>query len=423
MEIYKYGSRGTEVMKIQAVLKKIGYNPGDVNGIFTRQTENAVKLFQKNNGLVVDGIIGPNTYKSLEKFILGYEMYTVKSGDTLYNIGRRYYTAPYKIIIANPGIDPFQLKIGSKIVVPFGIDVVDTNVNYTYDVLKKDLEGLKTRYPFIKVDTAGKSVLGRELYYVRLGTGPNQVFYNGAHHALEWITTPLLTKFIENFAKAYAVGGSIKGYDISEIWSRSSIYIMPMVNPDGVDLVINGLNTSNPFYNDLIKWNKGNKDFSKNWEANIRGVDLNHNYNASWQLSKDAEARYGIFGPGPTRYSGPFPESEPEVKAVVKFTRNHNFRLVLAYHSQGEVIYWQYDGITPPESKELGILFSKASGYSLEETSGITSYSGYKDWFIEEYRKPGYTIEVGKGTNPLPLSQFDKIYKDNEEILILASVV
>ncbi|MBI6874119.1 M14 family metallopeptidase [Clostridium aciditolerans] len=423
MEILKLGSRGTEVMKIQAVLKKIGYNPGPVDGVYGRMTEEAVRAFQRDNGLTSDGIIGPATYNALEKFIVGYDTYTIKSGDTLYSIAAKYYTQLYKIIVANPGIDPYNLRPGSKIVVHYGIDVVDTNVNYTYDILKRDLQGLKARYPFIELGSAGNSVLGRELYYVRLGDGPNQVFYNGAHHALEWITAPLLMKFIENMAKAYTEARTIRGYNISEIWGRSAIFIMPMVNPDGVDLVINGLSRNNPYYNDLIKWNNGSTDFSKNWEANIRGVDLNHNYNASWELSKEAEAAYGVHGPGPTRYSGPYPESEPETKAVVNFTRAHNFRLVLAYHSQGEVIYWQYDEMTPPESKKIGTLFSQVSGYSLESTTGITSYAGYKDWFIKEFRRPGFTIEVGKGKNPLPLTQFDKIYRDNEELLILASVV
>jgi g-D-glutamyl-meso-diaminopimelate peptidase len=302
-------------------------------------------------------------------------------------------------------------------------DIVNTNINYTYDILEQDLKQLKLRYPFITIASAGKSVLGRELYYIRLGEGANEVFYNGAHHSLEWITTSLLMKFIENFAKAYVDKASIRGYTVRDIFNRSSIYIMPMVNPDGVDLAVNGLSEDNPFYKDLIKWNKGSTNFSKTWQANIRGVDLNHNYNASWDLSKKAGYKYGILGPGPTRYSGTAPESEPETKAIVNFTKNHKFRLVLAYHSQGKVIFWKYINLTPKESLSVGNLLSKASGYALSETTGITSYSGYKDWFIQEFRRIGFTIEVGQGKNPLPINQFNEIYRDNEEILLLASMI
>lgn len=423
MPIYRLGSRGTEVMKIQAVLSKIGYNPGTIDGILGPQTETAVRNFQRNFGLTPDGIIGPATYRILERFILGYDTYIIRPGDTLYNIARKYHTQVNKIMAANPDINPSNLVPGTSVIIPYGIQVVDTNIDYTYDILDSDLRGLKARYPFITIGSAGRSVLGRELYYVKLGTGPNQVFYNGAHHALEWITTPLLTKFIENFAKAYVDGTNIRGYNVRDIWNRSSIYIMPMVNPDGVDLVLNGLSRSNPFYNDLIRWNNGSTDFSQTWEANTRGVDLNHNYNALWNLSKEAEAQYGVFGPGPTRYSGPSPESEPETKTVVNFTRTHNFRLVLAYHSQGQVIYWQFSNLTPPESLPIGRQLAMVSGYTLAQTTGITSYSGYKDWFIQDFRRPGFTIEVGLGTNPLPISQFDKIYNDNEELLLLASII
>ena len=61
---------------------------------------------------------------------------------------------------------------------------------------------------------------------------------------------------------------------------------------------------------------------------------------------------------------------------------------------------------------------SQESGYTLELTPEFAAYAGYKDWFIQTYNRPGYTIEVGKGVNPLPLSQFDEIYKDNIGILV-----
>lgn len=423
MRVLRVGSRGSDVMKIQAVLKKIGYNPGSIDGVFGNQMRQAVIQYQRNNGLTPDGIIGTNTYNSLRKFFSGYDNYTINYGDTLYDIARRYYTTVGRILAANPNIRPENLMVGQTIKVPYGIHVVDTNISYTYEVLENDIQGLKARYPFIEVGVAGKSVLGKNLYYVKLGSGPNEVFYNGAHHALEWITSPLLMKFIEDFSEAYVDDTSIRGYDIKDIWNRSTIYIMPMVNPDGVDLVIDGLQRDNPYYAQLIRWNNGSTDFSQVWEANIRGVDLNHNYDASWNLSKAAEAAYGISGPGPTRYSGPYPESEPETKTVSNFTRNHNFKLVIAYHSQGEVIYWTYLNIIPPDSRKIGELFSRVSGYTLAEATGITSYAGYKDWFIDKYRRPGFTIEVGKGKNPLPISQFNKIYNDNIEILILAAIV
>lgn len=423
MRVLKFGMRGSDVMEIQALLRKIGYNPGTIDGIFGRGTESAVIQFQRNNGLMPDGVIGESTYNALRRYLLGYDSYTIRLGDTLYAIAERYNTTVNRIIAANPGIVPRNLRIGQKIRVPYGVDVVDTNINYTYEIMERDIDGLKARYPFIETGIAGRSVLGKNLYYIKLGNGPNQVFYNGAHHGLEWITAVLLMKFVENFSKAYADKTSLGGYDVRNIWNQSTIYIIPMVNPDGVDLVLDGLSRDNPYYSSLIAWNNGSADFSRVWQANIRGVDLNHNYDASWNLSKAAEARYGITGPGPTRYSGPYPESEPESKAVADFTRAHNYRLVLAYHSQGEVIYWTYLNIIPPDSQRIAQLFSNVSGYALSVPEGTASYAGYKDWFIDKYRRPGFTIEVGRGRNPLPISQFNEIYNNNIELLLLAALV
>lgn len=423
MRTLKLGSRGPDIMEIQALLKKIGYNPGPIDGILGRQTRQAVINFQRNNELVPDGIIGPQTYRVLEPLLMGYDTYYIQPGDTLWEIARKYYTTVQRIVTANPGINPYQLRIGQKIIVPYGIDVVDTNIDYTYEIMERDIRGLKVRYPFIEVGVAGQSVLGKNLYYIKLGEGPNQVFYNGAHHALEWITVSLLMKFTENFSKAYAEGRSIRDYDVESIWNQSTIYILPMVNPDGVNLVLKGLDPSNPYYDELLRWNDTGLPFSQVWQANIRGVDINHNYNALWQTYKELAEELGFDEPGPYRYPGPYPESEPETRAVVSFTRNHNFRLVLAYHSQGQVIYWNFQNLAPPEARRIGEMFAAVSGYVLAEPFGTASYSGYKDWFIQEYRRPGYTIEVGRGRNPLPISQFDMIYNNNEELLLLAAVV
>lgn len=422
MRTLRIGSRGTDVKEVQSLLQRLGYYTGAIDGIFGVGTANAVMAFQRAYGLAADGIVGPMTFSVMEPLLMGYSLYTIRSGDVLYRIAQNYGTSVARIITANPGIVPERLQIGARIIIPW-LDTVDTRIDYTYDILERDITGLKRLYPFIETGSAGQSVLGKDLYYIKLGTGPNKVFYNGAHHALEWITTPVLMKFIENYAKAYAERRAIRGYDIRRLFERSTIYILPMVNPDGVDLVLNGLQPDNPYYNQLLQWNRTGRPFSQVWQANIRGVDLNHNYDAAWEESKAAEAVYGITGPGPTRYSGPEPFSEPETRAVRDLTLAVDPRLVLAYHSQGRVIYWNFMNLAPPEALRIGQALSRASGYALDQTYGIASYAGYKDWFIQDYRRPGYTIEVGRGRNPLPISQFPIIYNDNEGLLLLASVI
>ena len=100
----------------------------------------------------------------------------------------------------------------------------------------------------------------------------------------------------------------------------------------------------------------------------------------------------------------------------------HSFDLVVAYHTQGQEIYWNFQNINPPNGFEIGQNFANLSGYSLTNVAFNSSFAGYKDWFIQKYNKPGYTIEAGLGKNPLPLSQFDEIYRDNLGILLLKGV-
>lgn len=423
MEVLTIGSRGPNVKLIQSMLARIGFNPGPVDGVFGQMTKQAVVEFQNAYRLIADGVVGPATWGLFEKFLRGYDTYVIRQGDTLYNIARRYYTSVNALLTANSGINPASLRVGQIITVPYGIDIVFTDIDYTYEIMERDIQGLKARYPFIEVGTIGKSVLGRNLYYIRLGRGPVEVFYNGSHHAIEWITTPLLMKFIENFSNAYSTGTSIRGYNVRDIWNSSSIYIVPMVNPDGVNLVLEGLKPDNPYYNDLLRWNNTGLPLSKVWKANIRGVDLNRNYPAEWEQAKAQEPTLGIYGPGPLRYGGPYALSEPETQAMVNFTRRHNFKLVLAYHTQGRVIYWLYRGIVPPRAQEIARIFARATGYEVAYTPYEAAYAGYKDWFIEEYYRPGYTMEVGLGTNPLPITQFNTIYQNNEEAMLLAPIV
>ena len=117
------------------------------------------------------------------------------------------------------------------------------------------------------------------------------------------------------------------------------------------------------------------------------------------------------------------PLTEPEALAIYDFTLSHDFSLIIAYHTQGQEIYWNFQNINPPRGYEIGTRFASSSGYLLTDVPYNSSFAGYKDWFIQTYNKPGYTIEAGIGENPLPISQFNEIYRDNLEILILGAVL
>ncbi len=156
---------------------------------------------------------------------------------------------------------------------------------------------------------------------------------------------------------------------------------------------------------------------------NTRGVDLNLQFPAGWENAKDIKYSQGFTRPSPRDFVGYGPLTEPEALTIYNFTLSHDFKLVIAYHTQGQEIYWQFQNYNPPNSRIIGESFAQASGYLLAETPYNSSFAGFKDWFIQDYNRPGYTIEAGLGENPLPISQFDEIYQDNLGILILGAVL
>ena len=297
--------------------------------------------------------------------------------------------------------------------------------NFSSNVVYENLSSLRQTYPFLQIGSAGRSVLDKDIPYVRVGRGQKEVFYSAAIHANEWITSLVLLEFLYEYCAAIQSNGTIGGFSARRLFETVSIYIMPIVNPDGVDLVTGAITSSSEAYLQAqeISINFPDIPFVQGWKANIRGVDLNLQFPAGWQNAREIKYAQGFNRPAPRDFVGYGPLTEPEALAIYNFTLQHNFRLILAYHSQGEVIFWQFQNYNPSGAFFIGNQFSSVSGYSLEPTPFNSSFAGYKDWFIQNYNRPGYTIEVGLGTNPLPLTQFNKIYNDNLGILVLGSVL
>ncbi|SDN17817.1 g-D-glutamyl-meso-diaminopimelate peptidase [Paenibacillus sp. yr247] len=287
-------------------------------------------------------------------------------------------------------------------------------LGYGYWTLCEELNRLGKIYPFLHFEVIGESVMGKSIPALRIGQGAKELHINASFHANEWITTPLLMQFVEDLACSYARGTAWQGSNIRRLLSEYSLWVVPMVNPDGVELVLHGVNDEHPFRETLLDWNGGSPDFS-NWKANIRGVDLNDQFPAHWE---EEAARRGQPGPGERDYGGVAPLTEPEAIALAHFTECHPFELVVALHTQGREIYWNYRDYEPSESEAFAERLALASGYQAVKL--VDSDAGYKDWFIQQFRKPGFTIEVGVGVNPLPVESFATLYEEMVPILLTA---
>ena len=419
MEILKLNSTGPMVELLQSTLKELGYYRGAIDGFFGPQTQNAVIRFQKNNNLNSDGIVGPLTWNALMPYINGYMTYKIKSGDTFYRIAQDFSTTVNALIFANPQTDYNNLVIDEEIIIPIG-SIVQTDIGYTSEILKLNLSSMQKIYPFLSFSTIGRTVLGRPITAIQFGNGPKEVFYNAAIHANEWITAPLLMKFLENLCKSYVNNTPIFGQSPEELYANVSLYIVPMINLDGVDLVTSLLTPESFGYKNAQKISYDFPDipFPSGWKANIEGIDLNLQFPAEWEKAKEIKYEQGFNKPAPRDFVGYGPLTAPEAVAIYSFVLRHDFKIMLTYHTQGRVIFYEFQGNEPPESKEIAELFAKTSGYTPESTPFNSSFAGLKDWYILYYKRPGFTIEAGIGRNPLPISQFDSIYRENLGILI-----
>ena len=302
--------------------------------------------------------------------------------------------------------------------------IVKTDVPITSESCDRMIRELAQAYPFCRTEVIGTTAYGRPLRMLVIGHGERKVIYSAAHHANEWITTLVLLKFAEELAQAIQSGSRIYGILAKNIAAAATIYMVPMVDPDGVDLVVGAIPPGTAPYESAREMAAYYPDipFPDGWKANLQGVDLNLQYPAGWLQAREIKFMQGFTRPGPRDYVGRFPLSQPESRAMAALTESVDPTLVLAYHTQGEVIYWQFQDYQVPGAEALAREFARLSGYTLEDVPYASGFAGYKDWFIQCYRRPGFTIEVGRGENPLPLSQFDKIYADNLGILTTAAL-
>ncbi len=302
--------------------------------------------------------------------------------------------------------------------------IVKTDVPMTYELCERTILSLVREHPICRTEVLTTTAFGRNVRTLVIGQGQRQVIFSAAHHANEWITTPLLLKFVEELAEAIRTDGKIFGIPARTIDRNVTIHTVPMVDPDGVDLVTGGIGPESSEYARARQMAEfyPSIPFPSGWKANLKGVDLNLQYPAGWLQAREIKFSQGFVLPGPRDYVGTAPLTQPEARALADYTEQVDPALVLAYHTQGKVIYWQFEDYAVPGARELAEEFARLSGYTVEDTPLESSFAGYKDWFIKYFRRPGFTVEAGLGENPLPIEQFGEIYRDNLGILTTAAL-
>lgn len=302
--------------------------------------------------------------------------------------------------------------------------IVKTDVPMTSRLCSDTIREIVETYPFCRTETLTETAFGRPVETLVIGNGERKVLFTAAHHGNEWITTPVLLKFVEELAEAMQNDGEIYSIPARLFNANCTIYTVPMVDPDGVDLVTGAIPTGSLQYEAArhLADYYPSIPFPEGWKANLLGVDLNLQYPAGWLIAREIKFGQGYTRPGPRDYVGRFPLSQRETIALAGYTEAIDPVLVLAYHTQGKEIYWQFQNIFVPGARELAEEFGRLSGYAVADVPYESGFAGYKDWFIQNFHRPGFTIEAGAGQNPLPIEQFDEIYRDNLGILTTAAL-
>ncbi|MDN4085485.1 M14 family zinc carboxypeptidase [Paenibacillus polymyxa] len=383
--------------------------------------------------LSADTLIADNPWAATQPYLICGQLlyirpstdrkYVIQSGENARQIAKQFDVELDELRLANSGLAEHNFVEGKIIIIPedHRDQIVRLRGEYSYEDLMEDLKALVHRFPFIEVGSIGTSVMGKDIPYIRIGQGTRKIHANASVHANEWLTTPCLLRFIEQYARGIDGAEGRDAEQLHDEWGKptgnpwvyggspqdlmehTSLWVVPMVNPDGVELVQQGVLPTHPLYHELRKWNEGRADF-RGWKANIRGVDLNDQFPAYWE---EEVRRRGKTGPSRRDYAGPAPLSEPESKALADLTEREQFDMVLSIHSQGQEIYWNYRDLEPKESRDWALQLAAATGYRAVKLGG--SDAGYKDWFIQRFGKPGFTVEVGLGVNPLPMRDYEDI--------------
>ena len=273
-------------------------------------------------------------------------------------------------------------------------EIVNPYRQYSYEQMCADISALEARYPeLISVSVLGQSVEGRDIPVFRLGKGDREIIICATMHAREYFCTNFVMYMTEQYCVSYNKNEWYAGLSYQEILDNVCFVIVPMLNPDGVNLAQNGI--ENAQQKDKLEQMEL-VDTGKNgyyaWKANINGVDLNRNWPYYW--AEDAEVK----SPASANYNGSAPLTEPEVIAMKKLIDETPFYMLCSFHISGQVIYWidssnsqeMYNAFSPIISR-----FARWTGYTKMYREDVSEFGGYMvNYARAMYQKPCFTVEL-----------------------------
>lgn len=272
------------------------------------------------------------------------------------------------------------------------VKIVNYTQKYTPQKINDDIGYLKQSFPeLISTEVIGKSELGKDLTLVKLGKGERIALVVSGFHSNESTAVNFTMRCIEEYAAAYySESGMYGNYNMKKLLDKFTLYIVPMVNPDGLEIV--NCNVLPPWTNG-VEPESGHigVDWRNEYTANANGVNLNRNFPFRWdQIISSTE------GPHINLYKGETEGSESETQALVKLCSEHEFEWMFSMHVRGYYIFWRDEySKSVPGDYELAIKLRDVCGYKLLGPSKIKNLGGgFENWFRAEYKRPGFCVEL-----------------------------
>ena len=284
------------------------------------------------------------------------------------------------------------------------------------------LRRLRREFPFVYIHELTRTAYGRPIHALQIGSGDRKVLLTAGHHANEAITSEVLWRFLFTYCEALRDGGAVCGADALRVYHGAMVYLVPLVDPDGADLVAGAIAPGSAEYRAAAQIAARFPDvpFPSGWKANLSGVDLNLNYPARWETARRIKAAKGFTRSAPRDYPGQHPLDQPETAALAAYASCIRPDVMLALHTQGRVIYPGPKESAPEGSEALGAALAAASGYAVEDVPAESANAGFKDWFLQRFHRPAFTVECGLGENPLPPSALDGLCAELFPLLVTA---
>ena len=284
------------------------------------------------------------------------------------------------------------------------------------------LRRLRREFPFVYIQELTRTAHGRPVHALQIGSGDRKVLLTAGHHANEAITSEVLWQFLFCWCEALRDSAALCGADALTLYHGAMVYLVPLVDPDGADLVAGTIAPDSAEYRaaEAIAAAHPELPFPSGWKANLAGVDLNLNYPARWSLAQKLKAAHGFSAPAPRDFPGRKPLDQPETAALAAYTSCIRPDLMLALHTQGRVIYPGPEAAAPEGSEALAQALAAASGYEVEDVPAESANAGFKDWFLQRFRRPAFTVECGLGENPLPQEQLPALCRELFPLLVTA---